>query len=69
MPQPLDRDSAVNGHREGAEDLAAGGPGRGGADQQAGVGVDDELDQAVVACLVDPASCRGRHLCQAGSDR
>ena len=52
------RDLGVHGEREEAQNLTAVRPGRGGADEHAADAVLDELDEPVVASLVDPPSDR-----------
>jgi len=54
--QVCDRDLRVDRDGEGAEHLAAGRPGAGRAGQHAAGRVFDELDEPVVAGLVDPAA-------------
>jgi hypothetical protein len=58
----------VHGHGQRGEHLAAGGPGRGGADEHTPLGVGDQLDDALVAGLVDPPPGRGRYLRQPDGD-
>ena len=55
VPELADRHRRVHGHHQRGEHLAPGRADRGGADQHALVGVRDELDEARVAGLVDPA--------------
>src|SRR3984885_16032712 len=55
LAQPPDRHPLVHGQGEQAQHLAAGRPGRGGPDEDALAGVGDQLDEPVVARLVDPA--------------
>src|SRR5919106_6152970 len=61
LAQPVCTDFRVHGQGEQPEDLAAGGAHRSGADQHPAPGVLDELDDAVVAGLVDPAAGRLGH--------
>ena len=62
LPQALRRHRGVHGQGQHAEHLAAPRPGRRGPDQHAAPGVLDQLDEAVVARLVDPAAGGRRDL-------
>ena len=53
-------DLGVDGQREQAQDLAAGRADRRGPDQDPPLGVLDQLDEALVAGLVDPPPGRTR---------
>ena len=64
-----DRHLRVHGEREHRDDLAAVRGDDRRADEHVGVGVDDDLDEAVVAGSVDPAAGVARDLRDAGAYR
>src|ERR1035438_6653782 len=69
LAEPPHRNPGVHGHGERAQDLAAPRAGRGGAHENPPLGILDQLDEAVIAGLVDPAPGGTGNLGAAHPDR
>src|SRR5258708_19493362 len=66
LAQPLHGNTRVHGKREHAQYLAADRADRSSADEDPAAGVLHELDEPLVAGLVDPAPSRRGNLARAG---